>query len=146
MLRNNPEEYWDPGIYIGTTIAENSRILLVIKVKPAQTISDIRTKSKVTQRMDVNMDGQMQNLLTASRGIRDGWIETVQLLRNTIESKANREEEVRAEAVAADSIRAAAVIAIRQHSGPQRQDRWSQSCCNCLHSRGSRSRRRSSLR
>ena len=89
---------------MGTIFAEDSQILLVINVKPAHSISDICTKSKVTQRMDANMDGQMQNLLTASRGIRDGWIETVQLLRNTIESKANREEEVRAEAVADDSI------------------------------------------
>ena len=55
----------------------------------------------------------MQSLLIASRGIRDGWIDTVQLLTSTIQNKAMQEEEARAEAVAVESIRVAAITAIR---------------------------------
>ena len=87
----------------------------MIKVKSTQTISDIYAKSKVMQRMgaNINIDAQMQDLLITSRGIRDGWIDTVQLLTSTIQNKAMQEEEARAEAVAAESIRAAAITAIR---------------------------------
>ena len=128
-LRNNPEEFWDPGIHIEITVTEDKLILLVIKVKTTQTISDIYAKSKVMQRMGANIDianidAQMQDLLITSRGIRDGWIETVQLLRNTIQNKAMQEEEARAEAVAAESIRAAAITAIRAANIAGHNARW----------------------
>ena len=59
------------------------------------------------------MDAKMQCLLITSKGIRDGWIDTVKILTDTIQNKVQREEEKRAEASAINAIRAAAIAAVR---------------------------------
>ena len=118
-LRDNPEDLWDPGIPIAINFAKVKMILLVIKVKNAKIISDVYAKGKLLQEMDANMpeiDAKLQGLLAISKDIRDGWIETVQLIADTIQNRAMQEEDAKTEVIADKSIRDVALTAIRTAS------------------------------
>ena len=98
------------------TIAEDIQILLMIKINIAKPVSDDYLYSKQLQEMEPNVrkiDAQMERLLLTSRNIRDGWIDTTELIADTIRDRARMEDEARTEGITTESIRAAAINAVR---------------------------------
>ena len=111
-LRDDLKEVWNPGI----AIARDDPIPLVASIKTAKIISDIHAKGKPIQKMDAiiqELEAEVQNLTDSSNELRDGWIEAAELLADTILDGAKQEEVARTRAISAETIKDAAITAIR---------------------------------
>ena len=103
---------WNPGI----TIAKDDPIPSLISIKLAKNISDVYAKSESIQEMDAlirEFETEVQNLVATKNEYRDGLIETAELLADIILDGAKQEEVTRARTISTETIKEAAITAIR---------------------------------